>query len=128
MTVSVTVTSDQAQAADENLQDWAAWLADDSLDLLIPRGYVDDVGRLDPVIADWQQVLQSDDRVTLALKVFTGDGKAAVAKSANQVLTEIYQAHHSGSNGVMLFDLDRVSDEQLRGLAAGPFSSSRGQD
>jgi hypothetical protein len=128
VTVSVTVTSDQAQAANENLQDWPAWLEAGSLDLLIPRGYVDEVRRLDPVIADWQEVLQRDERVTLGLKVFTGDGKAAVAKSANQVLTEIYLAHHSGSSGIMLFDLDRVSDEQLRALAAGPFSSSRGQD
>lgn len=126
--VSVTVTSDQRQAADENMQDWAAWLEGNYIDLLIPRGYVDEVRHLDTVIVDWQQVLQRDERVTLGLKVFTGDGKAALAKSANQVLTEIYLAHNSGSNGVMLFDFNRVSDEQLRALAAGPFAPSEGQD
>jgi uncharacterized lipoprotein YddW (UPF0748 family) len=128
VTVSVTVTSDQAQAADENMQDWAAWLEGGYVDLLIPRGYVDRVGSLDTVIADWGPILQRDERVTLGLKVFTADGKAAVAKPASQVLTEIYMAHNSGSSGIMLFDLDRVSDEQLRALAAGPFSSTRGQD
>lgn len=128
VTVSVTVTSDQAQAADENLQDWPAWLDGGYVDLLVPRGYVDEVGHLHGVIADWQPALQRDGRVVLGLKVFTQDGKAATVKSANQLLTEIYLAHNSGSPGVMLFDLDRISDEQLRALAAGPFSTSPGLD
>lgn len=121
--VSVTVTSDQRQAADVALQDWAAWLAGDTVDLLIPRGYVDESQGLVPVLADWHTALQNDERVTMGLKVFTADGKAAVAKAPRQVLEELWLAHEAGSNGIMLFDLDRVSDQQLRALARGPFSA-----
>lgn len=120
--VTVTITSDQEQAAEETLQDWPSWLAGGYVDLLIPRGYVDAVQLLGPAIADWRPALRDNDRITVGLKVFTADGKAAVVKSPRQVLAEIAIAHEAGSTGIMLFDLDRVSDDQLRALASGPFS------
>lgn len=116
--VSVTITSDQAQAANESLQDWAAWLAGGYVDMLIPRGYVDEAQDLRPIIADWHALLQNDDRITLGLKVFSADGKAAVVKSPRQLMAEIGIAHNAGSNGIMLFDIDRMSDAQLHALAA----------
>jgi len=38
-------------------------------------------------------------------------------------LTEMGLVSEAGSNGVMIFDLDHMSDQQLFALAAGPFSS-----
>jgi uncharacterized lipoprotein YddW (UPF0748 family) len=121
--VSVTITSDQEQAAERTLQDWPAWLEGGYVDVVIPRGYVDQAQLLAPVITDWQPVIQNRGRITLGLKVFSNDGKAAVTKTPYQVLAEIEQAHDAGSRGIMLFDLDRMSDEQLVALAAGPFSA-----
>jgi uncharacterized lipoprotein YddW (UPF0748 family) len=121
--VSATVGPDRRQLADEALQDWPAWLDGGYIDMLIPRGYVDEAQLLGPSMADWRPLMQHDRRITLGLKTFRSDGKDAVVKSPIQMLAEIRISQELGSHGVVLFDIDRVSDAQLRALAAGPFAT-----
>ncbi len=120
--VSVTITSDQEQAAQENFQDWAAWLQGGYVDFIVPRAYVEQLQALKPVLATWQPTVQEYSRVTFGLSDYVGKGKSEAAKTPDQLLTELQLAHDAGSHGIMIFDLDRMSDEQLQALADGPFS------
>ena len=121
--ISITITSDQDEAKQRYLQDWPVWLEAGYVDWLIPRGYVEQSQDLAPVLAAWQPAIKSHDQIAFGLIVFTDDGEAARPKSPDQLLTEIGLARRANSNGVMLFDLDRMTDEQLQALAAGPFAS-----
>jgi uncharacterized lipoprotein YddW (UPF0748 family) len=121
--VSVTITSDQEEAAQEILQDWPSWLAGGYIDFLVPRGYVDDSDDLRPVLGAWRPAIQQYGRITLGLIVFRDDSQSETAKPPRQLLAEIRMAGNAGSSGIMIFDLDRLSDEQLAALAADPFSS-----
>jgi hypothetical protein len=120
--VSVTITSDQEQAAEENLQDWPAWLQGSYIDFIIPRTYVEQIQALRPLLATWQPTVQEYGRVTFGLIDYVGNGKSEASKAPDQLLTELQLAHDAGSQGIMIFDLGRMSDEQLQALADGPFS------
>jgi uncharacterized lipoprotein YddW (UPF0748 family) len=112
--VSVTVTRRLDNAANEVLQDWNAWLEGGYIDLLIPRFYVDQVTELIPLVNDWDSVLGKDDRINIGIITYFKDDK--VPKSPEQLLAEIELIEAAGSNGIMLFDLDNMSDEQLQVL------------
>ena len=120
--VSVTITSDQEQAAEENLQDWAAWLQGGYVDFIVPRTYVEQIQALKPLLTTWQPTVQKYGRVTFGLIDYMGNGKSEASKTPVQLLTELRLAHDAGSHGILIFDLGRTSDEQLQALADGPFS------
>ncbi len=115
--VSVTITSDQEQAAQENLQDWRAWLEGGYVDVLIPRAYVNDLEALTAALATWQPVIQEHNRLTFGVIAFVDNGQSEEPKSPGQLLAEMEMIRAAGSNGVMIFDLDRMSDEQLSALS-----------
>jgi uncharacterized lipoprotein YddW (UPF0748 family) len=120
--VSATITSDQQQAAQANLQDWQAWLRNGTIDVLIPRAYVNDIEDLPAVLETWQPAVQEYGRVVFGVIDFVENGKADEPKPPHRLLAEIELAQAAGTNGVMIFDLDRMSDEQLQALADGPFA------
>ena len=122
-TVSVTITSDQEQAAQEDLQDWRAWLEGGYVDLLIPRVYIDDLEALTLALGEWGPVVQDHDRLTFGLIVFVDQDGSEEPKPPGQLLTEIEMVQAAGSNGLMIFDLDRMSDEQLQAMSEAPFSN-----
>jgi uncharacterized lipoprotein YddW (UPF0748 family) len=121
--VAVTVTSNQTSAATLTMQDWRAWLEGGYVDYLVPRGYVEEVDELEPILAAWTPVMQTYKHVTLGVSTFIGKHNKREMKSADQVVQEINRAHQGGSYGIMLWNLDYMNDDQLKALAAGPFRS-----
>jgi len=67
-------------------------------------------------------VMQASDQVVLGLRVYAEEEQSGTPKAPDQLLMEIEMARQAGSKGILLFDLDRMSDEQLSALAAGPFA------
>jgi uncharacterized lipoprotein YddW (UPF0748 family) len=120
--IGVGVTFDQERAANYVLQDWAAWLEGGYVDFVVPRVYADQFEELISMIDDWQPAIQEHGHITLCLKSFVGTHNPGAAKSPDQLWVEISMARAAGSNGVLIFKLDGMSDEQLESLAAGPFS------
>jgi hypothetical protein len=117
VTVSVTITSDQDEARDRYLQDWQTWLEDGYVDLLIPRGYVEDLNELVPVLNAWRPVMkQYNPKIAFGLISYTEKGKSYTTKPPEQLLTEFKMAREAGSNGFMIFDLGRMSNNQLSAL------------
>jgi hypothetical protein len=117
VTVSVTITSDQDEAQDRYLQDWQTWLEDGYVDLLIPRGYVGGIDELHSVLDAWQPViLEYGPKITFGLITYTEQGQSYTTKPPEQLLTEFEMARRAGSNGVMIFDLGRMTDNQLSAL------------
>jgi hypothetical protein len=115
--VSVTITSDQRQAMQENLQDWQAWLDEGSIDMLIPRAYEETTDGLRNTLERWSSVSEEYDLLTYGLIAFLEDGEDEKQKRPQQLAREISMVISSGSNGFMIFDLDRMTDAQLRMLA-----------
>jgi len=114
VTISITVTSDQDEANQRYLQDWQTWLEEGYVDLLIPRGYVDESDELQPVLDAWLPVVRKHSpKIVFGLIAYTEDGNDPVSKVPDQLLTEVGMALESGSNGFMVFDLGRMSDDQL---------------
>jgi hypothetical protein len=109
--ISVTVTSDINRAKYEIFQDWPAWLDGRYIDLLIPRFYVDEVGELRNLFSQWKQVLNGDPRINAGL--ITYHENSGVLKKPQQLLVEMKMAEDAGSNGIMLFDLDHMDEEQF---------------
>lgn len=117
VTVSVTITSDQDEAQDRYLQDWQTWLEDGYVDLLIPRGYVGGIDELDSVLDAWQPViLEYGPKITFGLITYTEQGQSYTTKPPERLLTEIEMTRRAGSNGVMIFDLGHMTDNQLSAL------------
>lgn len=121
--ITISVGADQKALAEQVLLDWQAWLEGEYVDLIIPRAYVDQDESLKPIIADWQQTMESSSRVILGLKAYTGSYGENILKPPARVLSEIDLACASGSDGVVLFDIEHVGDNVLEPLATGPFSS-----
>lgn len=113
--ISLTVTSDMNRAKYEIFQDWQAWLDGRYIDLLIPRFYVDEVSELRNLISEWKQVLEGDRRINAGL--ITYHENTEVAKEPKQLLVEMKMAEEAGSNGIMLFDLDHMDEEQLTAVS-----------
>jgi len=121
--VTITVHADQQVLAEQHFLDWQAWFEGAYIDLIIPRAYVDQDESLSPVIASWQSALDNSNRVMLGLSVYCeGYGET---KAVARILSEVDLSRASGSNGVILFDLEGISDDVLEALAAGPFSLKR---
>jgi uncharacterized lipoprotein YddW (UPF0748 family) len=125
--VSVTITADQKRASQEVLQDWPAWLEGRSLDRLIPRGFVESPSFLTPVITTWQPLMRQDDRIVMGLISFNRVEEDSVIdekriqripKTPEQLIIEVDLARQAGSNGVMLFQIDYLTPEQLKALSA----------
>jgi uncharacterized lipoprotein YddW (UPF0748 family) len=112
--ISVTITSDQDEARERFLQDWQTWLEDGYVDLLIPRGYVDGVNELESALDAWQPVIREHSpKIVFGVIAYTEEEAVPASKPPEQLLTEIRMTLDSGSNGFMIFDLGRMSDNQL---------------
>jgi len=120
--ISVTISSDQEKTEEEVFQDWRAWLKGGYIDLLIPRLYVENVQDLKPLLNEWEPIIQENRGITLGLIVYKGKGKSKSVKTADQLRTEINLAQAAGSNGIMIFDLDNMNNDQLQGLTTGVFT------
>lgn len=116
--VSVTITSDAAEAEDRVLQDWRAWLEGGYVDYIIPRAYLDTVAELETLLQAWRPDIERYGRITLGLSTFIGKGQSRVSKSPEQLLAELDLALGAGSDGVLLWVYNEISDDQLEMLAA----------
>ena len=68
--------------------------------------------------------MQANDKVTMGLISFTRQDGMRLPKSPDQLLTEIKLARAAGSKGLLIFNLDHLSDEQLKALTADAPSGS----
>lgn len=114
--ISITISGDKQDLAEEYLLDWQTWLDGGYVDLIIPRAYVENDEPLRPVIADWQPFTKSG-RIALGLKTYSVKGADRIPKSPERMLEEIELAEKGGSRGVVLFDIDHTSPEILDALA-----------
>ena len=119
--LTATMTPDQESAANQVLQDWQTWLDRGLIDWLIPRGYITEASELDPILADWKPAMKHYKRIVIGLSTFYGKGKERIAKEPIALLAEIAQARAAGSAGVILWNLDYSSDEELKALKDGLF-------
>jgi uncharacterized lipoprotein YddW (UPF0748 family) len=124
--VSVTVAYKQDTLAYRHLLDWQTWLAQGSVDLIVPRAYVAPDESLARAISDWRPTMRDTGHVVLGLSTYPVRTKDAGPKEPERMLSEIDTALAQGSWGVILFDLERTSDAVLEALSAGPFSPSSG--
>jgi len=123
--ISVTVTSDQHDAADRYMQDWQAWLQEGYIDFLVPRGYVDEVGDLHTLLDDWGPVIQThDSRIVMGVIAYFTESDSNSSKSSGQLLAEINLVNEAGSESFLVFDLEHISDEQLSALKDLPRPSA----
>ncbi len=119
--VTITISADQDRLAEEHLLDWQAWLEGGYVDRIIPRAYVDQDESLTAIIADWRPMMRNSGLFTLGLLVHNENDSTKPPKTPGRLLSEIEQARASGSNGVILFNIDRIGDNVLEALAHGPF-------
>ena len=116
--VTMTIASDQEKAASRYLQDWQSWLGGGYIDALIPRAYEDTPDQVKKVLNAWSSDMSNYGRMTFGVIVFTEQNDEKIPKTPAQLITEIEAVIEAGSNGFMVFDLDRMTDEQLKALAA----------
>jgi tryptophan synthase alpha subunit len=72
---------------------------------------VDEVGELRNLFSQWKQVLNGDPRINAGL--ITYHENSGIFKEPQQLLVEMKMAEDAGSNGIMLFDLDHMDEEQF---------------
>jgi hypothetical protein len=120
--VSITISDNQETLAERHLLDWQAWLENGYVDLIIPRVYVDQDEPLAPLVASWQPIMENSHRIVLGLKAHTDQDDDDIPKTPARVLGEIELARDSGSEGIVLLDIERTSHDTLTALAVGPFS------
>lgn len=114
VTISITVTADQAEANERYLQDWQTWLEDGYVDFMIPRGYVDEADQLESILTEWLPVFRKHaPKIVFGVIAYTEQGGDPISKPPEQLLTETEMTLQAGSNGFMIFDLGRMSNEQL---------------
>ena len=78
---------------------------------------MDNAKELNPVLKAWRPVIaRYRSRVALGLITFVTQGESDLPKPPEQLLTEIGMVRQTGSNGFIIFDLGRASDEQLAAL------------
>jgi uncharacterized lipoprotein YddW (UPF0748 family) len=122
--ISVTITSDQEKANFTYLQDWQAWLEGGYVDVLIPRCYVDRPDQLLPVLEAWRPVISANQgKFAIGLIAFHENDPSSEVKPAPQLLTEMGIVGMAGSDGFVVFDLSRMSDEQLSAVKGFSFKS-----
>lgn len=117
--VSITVSGDQNKLAEQYMLDWKRWLQEETVDLIIPRAYVEEDEALGPVVADWKPFMDTAGHIALGLIVYSNIGGEKVPKTAQRMLDEIQHVYDKGSNGAVLFDIEHTSFEILEALAGG---------
>lgn len=101
-------------------QNWYNWLAGGYIDFVVPMAYVSEVSSLEGVVDEWRTKGDLERTAAgLGVKDFGGDG---AMKTPEQLLEEIELIQGRGIDGVVLFDFENLSDEQLEALATGPFA------
>lgn len=120
--LSAAVFPDPDQAAATRFQDWAAWLRDDLVDVVVPMAYTDDVERFRTLA-----------RAAVALDPGAGRrvwmGVGAYLAGLEPSVRQVAEARAAGSGGVALFSYDWATGEAprvqgrswLRALAAQVF-------
>ena len=121
-TLSVTIIADH-KIASEVLLDWEDWLENDYVDYLVLRAYVDDINELRTLLESWELDLHPDDRIIFGIAAHTGQGESLVPKQPDQLVAEMRAVRASGSKGIIIFNIDTISDEMLKSLDSY-FSSS----
>jgi len=118
--VSAAVYRKQAWAAGV-FQDWYGWLSDGYMDFVVPMAYVSEASSLEELINEWHT--EGDLNRTMAgLAVADFNDRNRPSKTAGQVLTEVELLQRRGISGVILFDFEHITDDQLQALATGPFA------
>jgi len=116
--VSAAVYRRRSSAANV-FQNWYAWLAGGYVDFVVPMAYVGAVPSLESLIDEWQTSGDLD-RTLAGLKI-TIPGKD-VPKTPEQILAEIELCRQRGIKGIVIFDVEHITDDQLEALATGPFA------
>lgn len=113
--VTITITSNQSDALNRFMQDWRAWLQNEQVDYIIPRGYTNKIEELTAILESWQPDIQMyRPKIMFGLRTYLDESKSGkTPKSAAQLLTEIHMVLGKGLPGYMIFDMDNISDEQL---------------
>ena len=119
--VTVAVGAEQEILAEEDFLDWQAWLEGEYVDLIIVMAYVEHDEPLAPIIAGWQPIIQDSDWIALGLKTHVDQDEGFISKAPERVLCEVAIALASGAKGIVLFDVERTSDDALEALGTAPF-------
>ena len=104
-------------------QNWYAWLAGGYVDFVVPMAYVgiDEVSSLESFIDEWQ-VDGVFDRLAVGLAVADFGNHGTALKTSEQLILETELIRRWGGSGVVIFDIDILSDDQLNALVTGPFA------
>lgn len=118
--VSAAVYRKQAWASGV-FQNWYGWLANGDVDFVVPMAYVSETLSLESLINEWQT--NGDiDRTAVGLAVANFNDRAKALKTPKQLLSEVELIQQRGINGVVIFDIEHISDDQIEALATGPFA------
>lgn len=119
ITVSLTITSDIEEADNRFMQDWRAWLDENTVDLLIPRGYADTAKELSSIIGEWKLVTKEfPGKIQIGLSAYLGSDQSTNGKPTHQMVSEILAVLAAGFDNFVIFSLESMSDEQLNELKA----------
>jgi hypothetical protein len=78
---------------------------------------VEEVNELKPVLRAWRPLIrQYKPKVSFGLIAYREYEESYISKPSDQLLTEMDMTLWAGSNGLMIFDLGRLSDNQLSAL------------
>lgn len=115
--VTITVHPNQERLSEQYLQDWQSWLDGRYVDLIIPLAYIEPGESLAPIIRDWQPAMKQTGHFALGLSTYAENRRGKPAKTPEQVLSEIETALGRGSEGYVLFDLERTGAAVLEALS-----------
>lgn len=100
MLITVAVAPDPAEAFDERLQDWRAWLAGGLVDAICPMAYTQDATRFVEEISTAREAAGSH-------AVWAGIG--AYRLTPSQTIDAIQAARRAGAAGFVLFSYDSLT-------------------
>jgi len=98
--VTAAVHPDASDAATRRLQDWRAWLADGSVDVVCPMAYAADVPAFTALLAS--ALAGAGERPLWA-------GIGAYRLTSKQTIESILAARRAGADGIVLFSYDSVA-------------------
>ncbi len=113
--------------ASDVLQDWPLWLAEDSVDFVVPMAYAgegeEEYTWLNNTIESWENTLPPKDYqqivpgISVAVFDFDIPYDTGVPKQADTIMREIQLLNHHNYQRMVLFDLGLLSNDTLKQLA-----------
>jgi len=107
--------------ASNKFQNWYGWLAGGYIDFVVPMAYVSETSSLEGLVDEWRT--EGDlGWMKVGLAVADFGEKNDPLKVSKQLLQEIELIWQQGIDGVVIFDFEHISNDQIQALAAGPFA------